>query len=59
VTNGFQTVSAKRRSAGEVTRDAIAWLGARDPSRPFFLWVHYYNVHEWYLGTAPDEARGR
>jgi len=57
VSNGFQTVNATRRSAGEVTRGAIAWLGNRDASRPFFLWVHYYNVHEWYLGTAPDEER--
>jgi len=34
------------RPADAVTDDAIAWLGARDPERPFFLWVHYYDPHQ-------------
>jgi arylsulfatase A-like enzyme len=39
VSNGFQTVSAVRRGADQVTREAIEWLGSRDSSRPFFIWV--------------------
>ena len=31
----------------DLTVDRVAaWLGARDPLRPFFLWVHFYDVHE-------------
>ena len=57
VSSGFQKVSAERRTPDEVTRGAISWLGDRDPSQPFFLWVHYYNVHEWHVDTAPPEER--
>jgi arylsulfatase A-like enzyme len=57
VANGFETVSAEWRTGGPVTRDAIAWLSGRDTSRPFFLWVHYYDVHEWFRDLAPMEQR--
>lgn len=32
-------------SADYVTEAAIARLKARDPKRPLFLWVHYYDLH--------------
>jgi tetratricopeptide (TPR) repeat protein len=38
----------------EATTDAVlAWLGERNGSRPFFLWVHYYDPHTEY---KPPEA---
>ena len=28
---------------------ALDWLAARDPDRPFFLWVHLYDAHTPYM----------
>lgn len=33
-----------RRDGAETTEAALAWLGERDRA-PFFVWVHYYDVH--------------
>ncbi len=33
------------RTAEEVTSHALAWLDQRDASRPFFLFVHYFDPH--------------
>jgi len=41
--HGFST-----RSAREVTDRALAWLDERDPTVPFFLWVHYFDPHDPY-----------
>jgi arylsulfatase A-like enzyme len=42
------------RTADATTRRALAWLEqGRDPSRPFFLFVHYMDPHEPWL--APPE----
>jgi len=35
----------------------IAWLGARDRSAPFLLWVHFYDPHVPYLPFAGDARR--
>jgi arylsulfatase A-like enzyme len=44
-------------SARSITSEALSWLEHRDdPSRPFFLWLHYLDPHWPY--TPPDaEAR--
>ena len=34
--------------ADEATAKALAWLDARDPERPFFLLVHYFDPHHPY-----------
>ncbi len=36
------------RSAEAVTDAALAWLADRKSSKPFFLWVHYYDPHAEY-----------
>jgi arylsulfatase A-like enzyme len=36
------------RSAREQIADAIAWLGKLPPERPFFLFLHNYDVHSAY-----------
>ncbi len=33
------------RDAAAVTTAAIAWLEELPPTRPYFLWVHYYDPH--------------
>lgn len=41
------------RPAAETTAAAVKWLEKRDPARPFFLWVHYFDPHTPY---APSES---
>ncbi len=42
-----------QRTRGEVER----WLAERDPARPFFLLVHTYQVHDYYIyHPEPDDA---
>ena len=36
------------RSAEKVTDAALGWLGGRGKTRPFFLWLHYYDPHAEY-----------
>jgi arylsulfatase A-like enzyme/Tfp pilus assembly protein PilF len=43
------------RPAREVTDSALAWLEEEDG--PFFLWVHYYDVHAQYSPPEPFETR--
>jgi arylsulfatase A-like enzyme len=49
------------RSARETTRAAQEWLARRDPARPFFLWVHYFDPHAPYLPEPAflERAGGR
>ncbi len=44
------------RLADESLDDALQWLDARDPSRPFFLLLHVFDVHHQF--NAPEPARG-
>jgi arylsulfatase A-like enzyme/tetratricopeptide (TPR) repeat protein len=43
------------RPAKEVTDRALAWLS--DQNRPFFLWVHYYDVHVTHNPPEPFKTR--
>lgn len=52
---------AEGRSAEQLTDAAIEWMRAeRDPSRPFFLYLHYMDPHSSYRAPEPyySEARG-
>jgi len=48
------------KSGEEVNRLAVPWLRARQPGRPFFAWVHYFEPHSPYRLTpyAARELRG-
>jgi arylsulfatase A-like enzyme len=52
----------EQRTATPVIDKAIAWLDARDRSKPFFLWVHLFDPHAPYEAPAEfarrPEARG-
>jgi arylsulfatase A-like enzyme len=39
---------SNERSATDVTTAALDWLQERDPARPFFAWVHYFDPHHAY-----------
>jgi choline-sulfatase len=41
------------RRAAAVTDAALGWLASRDATRPFFLWVHYYDPHDPYAPPPP------
>ncbi len=45
------------RDGAEVTREALAWLEARDPDQPFFLWAHYFDPHWPFAPPAEYAAR--
>ncbi len=45
------------RKADAVTNRALEWLEAGDG--PFFLWVHYYDVHATYSPPEPFQSRFR
>jgi len=54
VQQGFATWDVGLRRADEVNRDALAWLDARDPDRPFFLFLNYMDVHNPYNTATPQ-----
>jgi arylsulfatase A-like enzyme len=43
--------------ADRVTRRALELIAQREPNRPFFLWVHYYDAHSPY--DAPKDFQSR
>lgn len=47
---------AQNATAEEVTDAALDWLTSRDQSKPFFLYLHYYDPH---AGYWPPEAFAR
>jgi arylsulfatase A-like enzyme len=55
---GFQTGGAFDRRANLTTDRAIRWLEeTRDPARPFFLFVHYFDPHDPYVPPEPWKSR--
>jgi len=46
----------ERRDARNVNRDVLRWFRRR-PSRPFFLFINYFDVHNPYLAPAPYDRR--
>lgn len=50
------------RRANETTDHALQWMQRRDNSRPFFLWIHYFDPHYPYDPPEPfrsEFAKGR
>lgn len=56
---GFETFDYRQgRSAAELTDGAIDWLENREKGKPFFLFLHYFDVHDPY-GDARDKSLER
>lgn len=49
----FERFQIPERNAQEVVDAAIEWLKKRDRSKPYFLWVHFYDAHHPYK-TPPS-----
>jgi arylsulfatase A-like enzyme len=51
-----------QRRSDHTTDAALAWLDQASPRTPFFLWVHYWDPHDWTPGvpeTAPPPEFSR
>lgn len=48
---------AADRTADQVVRPALEWLGRVRRERPFFAWVHFYDAHAPYTPPPPFSAR--
>jgi arylsulfatase A-like enzyme len=44
------------RPADETTTAGLGWLAERDPGRPFFAWVHYFDPHHPYEAPPGPSA---
>jgi arylsulfatase A-like enzyme len=42
----------QERPAAATVDAALAWFAARDPARPYFLWVHLFDAHAPYAPPA-------
>jgi choline-sulfatase len=51
-TSGELGVGAVQRPGAETLAAAMKWLDARDVSKPFFLFVHFYEPHKPYAPPA-------
>jgi arylsulfatase A-like enzyme len=46
---GRKRLSQPERPARETVGEALTWLAAREPERPFFVWIHLFDAHAPYL----------
>jgi arylsulfatase A-like enzyme len=57
--NGFVDVQFEQQlwktntPADVITAQAVRWLKQRDRSKPFFLWLHYFDPHDPYMPPFP------
>jgi arylsulfatase A-like enzyme len=47
----------QRPTAGEAVDAALAWLDARGPEEPFFLFLHLFDAHDDYVPPPPFDKR--
>jgi arylsulfatase len=45
--------------ADVITAQAVRWLKQRDASKPFFLWLHYFDPHDPYMPPFPADTKAR
>jgi len=50
-------LAAAQRDGAETVAAASAWLDARPPGKPFFLWLHLYDAHDPYTPPEPYASR--
>lgn len=47
---------AGRKTASEVNGDVLRWLAGQNPSRPFFVFLNYFDAHEPYVSPGRYDA---
>jgi choline-sulfatase len=50
-------LASAQRDGTETVASATAWLDARPPGKPFFLWLHLYDAHDPYTPPEPFASR--
>jgi arylsulfatase A-like enzyme/Flp pilus assembly protein TadD len=53
---GQDRYSSEERRATTVVTHALAWL-KKQPHRPFFLWMHFYDAHDPYEPPEPFKSK--
>jgi arylsulfatase A-like enzyme len=49
--------NSAQNMAQEVNQRTLAWLDAnRDPNKPLFLYIYYFDPHSWYNPPAPYDT---
>ncbi len=50
LSRGFEVFDSEKRyfPSGHVVGKAERWLAGKDRSERFFLWLHLFDIHEWY-----------
>lgn len=58
LSRGFDTFHARAgyRPAAEVLHDVRDWLDTLPGNEKIFLWIHLFDVHEWYVPKHRDPA---
>lgn len=46
-----------RKTASEINESFLGWLSRKEPQRPFFAFINYFDAHEPYLPPEPFEAK--
>lgn len=55
---GFDTYRfLKQASAFKIVNKAVDWIDSRDQGRPFFLYLHFMDVHDPYTPPSPYDVR--
>ncbi len=53
---GFYRFDARLRPGSDTVDAAIEWLRSERNSERFFLWVHLYDVHQWWKWGSASET---
>lgn len=51
-TSGEEGIGQVRRDGAETLASALKWVDGRDPKKPFFLFIHFYEPHTPYTPPA-------
>jgi arylsulfatase A-like enzyme len=46
-----------RKTAPEINDSFLRWLSRKDPKRPFFAFINYFDAHEPYLPPEPYDVK--
>lgn len=56
VKDGMVNTGGRQRRAKDTTDAALAWMDTRE--NPFFIWLHYFDVHDEHMVPPADEFFG-
>src|SRR6202040_2713559 len=54
---GFSEESFGRKTAERINSDVLNWLAHKDPQRPFFAFLNYFDAHAPYAPPKPFDSQ--